>query len=82
VRNDNTGVTFAFPDLPDKPTTAQFLDIAFAVEQPIANYPTRTTIRYTSHKDQSIHERAGWWFPFWLTTANYNYTILSSQLNA
>ncbi len=80
VREDQSGVTFSFPDLPDQPQAAQFLDIGFAVEYPISNYPTRATIHYTSYRDQAAHVRSQWWSPFWLTTADYNDTILSGKL--
>ena len=80
VRKDQSGVTFAFPDLPDQPQAAQFLNIAFAVERPIANYPTRTTIHYTSNRDQAAHVRSAWWSPFLLTTGDPNYTILSGGI--
>ena len=80
VRKDASGVTFTFPNLPDQPSSAQGLDLVFADEQPIADYPTRATIRYTSYHDQAAHVASQWWSPFWLTTADYNFTVLSGQI--
>ena len=54
VRKDKSGVSFAFPNLPDQPQAAQWLKIAFAVERPLAMYPTRVTIRYTAIRDQML----------------------------
>jgi len=80
VRKDAGGVTFGFPKLPSLPQAAQFLEIGFSVERPIADYPTRATIQYTSSLDQVLHERAGWWSAFQLTTADYNFRTLIGQL--
>jgi hypothetical protein len=70
VRKDKSGVTFAFPDLPDQPQSAQHLNIGYAVDLPIANYPTRTTIHYTSFRPS----------PLDLTPADDNEARLSGQI--
>ena len=70
VRQDQSGVTFAFPDLPDNPENSQYLKIAFAFDRPIADYPTRATIRYTSFFDQTMPK--GSWSPFLLLANYYN----------
>ena len=62
VRADQSGVDFAFPDLPDNPANSQFMNIAFGYARPLANYPTRATVSYTSHFDQAI--LTGSWSPF------------------
>ena len=54
VRQDKSGVTFAFPNLPDGPANGQRLSIGFIFDRPLADYPTRATIRYTSFFDQSM----------------------------
>ena len=71
-------MTFAFPALPNKPENAQQLKIAFAVDRPLANYPTRTTISYTSFVDQTMPRE---WSPFLLTTNNDMRTLFGSVLN-
>ena len=70
VRKDKSGVTFAFPDLPDQPQSAQYLNLGYAVDLPLANYPTRTTIHYTSFRASLLQ----------LTPADDNETRLSSQI--
>ncbi len=79
IRQDKSGVTFAFPNLPDRPEAAQDLKIAFATESPIANYPTRVTIRYTAYSNPAIPERLTFWPPFLLTTATSDPKPLSGQ---
>ncbi len=53
VRKDTAGIAFVFPDLPDQPQSAQDLNVGFAIDLPLANYPTRTTIHYTSYGQQA-----------------------------
>jgi hypothetical protein len=65
VRKDKDGVTFAFPDLPDEPQAAQSLQTRFCVEQPLANYPTRMTVTFTSHYQPPADAMVRWnalWF--------------------
>jgi hypothetical protein len=77
VRKDTSGVTFAFPDLPDQPQAGQTLNIGFSVEHPIANYPTCVTIKYTSSVDQSSPNN--WWDPFTLTTSDNEYIAIAGH---
>jgi hypothetical protein len=79
VREDKSGVTFSFPDLPAQPQAAQDLNVAFAVETPLANYPTRGTIHYTALEDQIATNRLIEWPPFRLTTAEYGPKPLADQ---
>ena len=79
-RLEDKGVTFTFPDLPNQPTASQPLDIGFLMERPLADYPTRVTINYTSYFDQSVHNPSVWWGAFLLTTGNTNYSTFVSQL--
>ena len=62
MRQDQSGLTFSFPNLPDAPEYGQPLHITFGYTGPLANYPTRATISYTSFFDQSMPK--GNWSPF------------------
>lgn len=64
VRQDKSGVTWSFPEIPAQPQSAQELKIGFVYERPIAQYPTRISFTYTSYLDQSVH--SGQWSPFTL----------------
>ena len=76
VRQESSGVTFAFPNLPDSPENAQLLHIAFGFDRPLSNYPTRATIQYTSFFDQTMPR--GFWSPFILRTNNNEKICLRS----
>ena len=76
VRQEQTGVTFGFPNLPDSPENAQYLHIAFGFDRPLANYPTRATISYTSFFDQGMP--TGTWNPFTLRTDNDERTLFGN----
>jgi hypothetical protein len=78
VRQDTSGVTFAFPDMPAQPEAAQDMKVAFADENPIANYPTRLTVCYTTHQNPGV-ENLTFWPPFLVTTANSDPKSLSNQ---
>ncbi len=80
VRQDKSGVTFAFPDLPAQPQAAQDLNVALADEAPIPNYPTRVTIRYTTYQNPAFPENLTFWPPFQLITASSDPKLLSNQV--
>ena len=72
VKKDKDGLTFAFPELPTQPQAAQSLMTRFCVEQPLANYPTRMTVKFTSHyqppADAMLH-----WNALWFTVSSLAY---------
>ena len=74
------GVTWAFPNLPNQTGTAQDVNIGFAYERPIADYPTRVTIHYTAHFDQFVTKPWCWWSAFKLTSGTVNYDDYVDQL--
>ena len=80
VRKDTSGVTFAFPDLPDQPQSAQDLNIGFAVDRPLANYPTRTTIHYTAYGQQAPHGNLPGRSSLQLTPADDNASPLTNPM--
>ena len=79
VHSDKAGITFGFPDLPDQPQAAQELKLAFIFERPIANYPTRLTVSYTSFFDQTVPK--GGWFPFLMTVNDNTQRLLFGRVS-
>lgn len=83
VRRDASGVTYAFPALPDQPHAAQFLRTRFSIERPLANYPTRVTVKFTLFADQTANNPGVPWSVLSFTTSDltsYNlFSLLSSD---
>ena len=73
VRQDKSGVTFGFPNLPDSPENSQNLKIGFSYDRPLAFYPTRATIQYTSFFDQTMPKE---WSPFTFTSGSGDRVLL------
>ena len=78
VRQDQSGVTFSFPDLPDGPENSQYLQIHMGYDRPLANYPTRATVSYTSFFNQKTS--SGAWSPFTIVTSNNDSSPLFGHL--
>ena len=73
------GIGFSFPHLPAHPRSAsEWINAAFEVERPIANYPTRVTVTYQSYFTQNIGVPYGWWSPITFNRADHEFTALFS----
>ncbi|NNM87974.1 MAG: hypothetical protein HKL95_05600 [Phycisphaerae bacterium] len=79
VHIGRAGIGFSFPHLPAHPRSAsEWINTAFEVERPIANYPTRITVTYQSYFNQNIGVPYGWWSPITFNRADHEFTALFS----
>ncbi len=80
VRKDKAGITFAFPPLPSQPQAAQDIKVGYAIQSPLADYPTRLTARFTAPTNPTLPVNQVMWPPFVLTSENSDPKMLAGQM--